>query len=130
MSIFTTSVGDDDDSSTHYTPPELVEYVTSNVLTADVLSRDPRVCDPACGSGVFLVEAYRRIVRYEMGKRRKRLTTTHLRNLLLTRIGGIDVNTEAVRLTAFSLYLAFLNYQSARDMREAGPLPKLIHIPN
>jgi len=120
----------DDDSSTHYTPQPLVEFVTSEVLTNDRLASNPTVCDPACGSGIFLVEAYRRIVRWEMTRRGRRLTTPELRDLLLTRVAGIDINSEAIRLAAFSLYLAFLSYQSPPDIRAAGPLPRLIDPPH
>jgi hypothetical protein len=114
---------------THYTPAELVEYVLAETLSDEVLSRSPRICDPACGSGIFLVEAYRRVVRYEMRRSNRPPSAEFLRELLLTRITGLDVNEEAVRLAAFSLYLAYLNFQSPQDIREAGPLPKLIARP-
>src|SRR5205823_2151378 len=52
-------------TSTYYTPPQLVEFVLADALSAEVLEREPTVCDPACGSGIFLVEAFRRIVRHE-----------------------------------------------------------------
>ena len=117
----------DDKSSTHYTPQELAEYVVAQVLTPDVLARNPRICDPACGSGVFLVEAFRRIVRNEMAVRAGRLTSAHLKELLVERITGIDINQEAIRLAAFSLYLAYLNYQDPPDIAKAGPLPHLIY---
>jgi hypothetical protein len=119
-----------DDSGTHYTPPALVEFVLARALTSEVLSAGPRVCDPACGSGIFLVEAYRRIVRHEMTRRRRRLSRQELRRLLLTRIAGVDINEEAIQLAAFSLYLAYLNYQTPQDIRDAGPLPRLIHRSN
>jgi len=119
----------DDDNGTHYTPPELVEFVLAQTLTDEILQRSPRVCDPACGSGIFLVEAFRRIVRHEMAVTGGGLTYERLRHLLLTRIAGVDLNSEAVRLAAFSLYLAFLNYQSPQDIRAAGPLPRLIYSP-
>ena len=60
------SAGTTDGSSTHYTPQELVEYTLSTVLTREVLRKKPRICDPVCGSGIFLVEAFRRLVRDEM----------------------------------------------------------------
>jgi methylase of polypeptide subunit release factors len=116
----------DDSGGTHYTPQELVEFTTSQVLTEESLQQQARVCDPACGSGIFLVEAYRRIVRFEMTKRGRKLSTEELRDLLLGRVLGVDINPEAVRLAAFSLYLAFLGYQSPRDIRGSGPLPNLI----
>ena len=114
-------------SGTHYTPPELVEFVLADLLSDQTLNEHPVVCDPACGSGIFLVEAYRRIVRHEMLVRRQRLTSGRLRDLLLHRIAGCDIDEAAVRLAAFSLYVAFLNYQSPQDIRRAGPLPRLIH---
>jgi hypothetical protein len=118
--------GTDDDSGTHYTPPELVEFLLARVLTPEVLDRAPTICDPACGSGIFLVEAYRRLVRHEVASRGQRLGSGDLRGLLLTRLAGVDLNPEAIRLAAFSLYLAYLNYQDPRDIRAAGPLPRLI----
>jgi hypothetical protein len=117
----------EDDSSTHYTPQELAEYVVAQTLTPEVLAKAPRVCDPACGSGVFLVEAFRRIVRHEMTRKSERLSPADLRNLLLTRIAGVDINSEAIRLAAFSLYLAYLNYQNPPDITAGGHLPHLIY---
>ena len=114
-------------SSTYYTPPELVEFVLANVLDDKALDEEPTVCDPACGSGIFLVEAYRRIVRHEMLRRGQPLRSWRLRDLLLNRIAGCDIDEAAIRLAAFSLYVAFLNYQSPQDIRSAGPLPRLIH---
>lgn len=119
----------EDASSTHYTPPELAEYVIARTLTPEIMATAPKVCDPACGSGVFLVEAFRRIVRYEMTQQPGRLTTEKLKRLLLTRVAGIDVNSEAIKLAAFSLYLAYLNYQEPPDIATGGPLPLLIYRP-
>ena len=119
--------GDDDRKGTHYTPPELVEYVLSKVLTSQVLDREPRVLDPACGSGTFLVEAFRTIVRHETIKFGRLPSPKRLQEHLLTRIAGVDLNREAIRLSAFSLYLAYLNYQTPQDIRKAGPLPRLIY---
>ena len=59
-------------------------------------------------------------------RRGRRLSAKELRALLLSRIAGIDINPEAIRLAAFSLYLALLNYQRPQDILRAGPLPPLI----
>jgi hypothetical protein len=117
---------DDPETGTYYTPPELAEYVIADLLRPEILDRAPRVCDPACGSGIFLVEAYGRIVRHEAAMSGKRLTTRRLRELLLERIAGCDINESAIQLAAFSLYIAFLNHQTPQDIRQAGPLPPLI----
>ena len=114
-------------TDTYYTPPELVEFVVADVLDDRTLDRQPTVCDPACGSGIFLVEAFRRMVRHEILQDGKPLSGDRLRQLLLGRIAGCDIDEAAIRLAAFSLYVAFLNYQSPQDIRLAGPLPPLIH---
>jgi hypothetical protein len=111
---------------TYYTPPELVEFVLNEVLTPSVLATSPRVLDPACGSGLFLVEAFRAIVRYEIAQKGRSLTSYELQSILRSRVAGIDINPQAVRLAAFSLYLALLDYQRPQDILEAGPLPPLI----
>lgn len=116
-------------TSTYYTPPQLAEFVLADVLTEEVLAREPKICDPACGSGIFLVDAYRRIVRFEALRTMRRPSSARLRALLLERIAGCDIDESAVRLAAFSLYVAFLNYQSPQDIRCAGPLPRLIRRP-
>ena len=122
--------GTDDDAGTHYTPPELVEFVLGRVLTDEVLDASPRICDPACGSGIFLVEAFRRLVGHASSAKDRALRPDELRELLLSRLVGVDVNREAIRLAAFSLYLAYLNYQDPRDILSAGPLPHLIYRPD
>ena len=118
---------DEASSSMYYTPPALVEFVLSDVLDQERLDQEPTICDPACGSGIFLVEAYRRIVRHEVLRAGRPLSSQRLRELLLRRIAGCDLDEGAVRLAAFSLYIAFLNYQSPQDIQRAGPLPRLIH---
>jgi N-6 DNA Methylase len=100
----------------YYTPSALVEFVLSHVLTKEVLNRKPRVMDPACGSGIFLVESFRRIVRHRVSQFGRRLRPGELRKILREQIAGIDINPEAVRVAAFSLYLALLHYQEPPDI--------------
>jgi type I restriction-modification system DNA methylase subunit len=122
--------GRDRNQGSHYTPPALVEFLLGHTLTPDVLSTKPVVFDPACGSGIFLVESFRRIVRHlclEQGGRR--LTPSQLRKVLREQIRGIDINEEAVRVAAFSLYLAFLHYQMPREINEERRLPHLKWVP-
>lgn len=106
-----------DSKGTHYTPSTLVEFILSKVLTPERLASAPRILDPACGSGAFLVESFRRIVRYETHKRRgRRLSFEALLKILRKQISGIEINEEAVRVAAFSLYLALLHYQEPPDI--------------
>lgn len=88
----------------HYTPVELVHLVVDPVLEG--LPPNARVLDPACGSGVFLVEAFRRLVwRSTSGARAPRQL---VRRILREQLFGIDINRSALGIAAFSLYLAAL----------------------
>lgn len=126
--FYTTEVGQKADQGTHYTPSALVEFVLSKVLTPAKLADDPRVLDPACGSGIFLVEAFRRIVRYRVWHQNGvQLGPDELRGILRKQIAGIEINPEAVRVAAFSLYLALLHYQHPSSIRAHKRLPNLIY---
>lgn len=116
-------------TGTYYTPPSLVDFVLSQVLTSEVLDTTPRILDPACGSGIFLVESFRRIVRYEEQKRNgSKLSAEELKGILRQQIRGIEINEEALRISAFSLYLAYLNYQEPPDITQQ--LEKGYKLPN
>ncbi|MCA1510452.1 N-6 DNA methylase [Bradyrhizobium sp. NBAIM01] len=118
--------GKDRNKGSHYTPPALVEFVLAQTLTPDVLAQKPRVADPACGSGIFLVESFRRIVRHLCAEQAgRRVSRPQLRKILREQIVGMDINEEAVRVAAFSLYLAFLHYQSPREINTERRLPYL-----
>jgi hypothetical protein len=114
----------------YYTPPVLVEFSLSRLLTLDILDKRPRVLDPSCGSGIFLVEAFRRIVRYEWYKNKKPLTFDMLKRILKEQVAGIEVNEEAARITAFSLYLSMLHYLDppaiSRQIEMGNKLPNLV----
>ncbi|RAK68708.1 hypothetical protein DJ019_01445 [Phenylobacterium kunshanense] len=88
----------------HYTPINLVDLVLDPVFEG--LSSDARVLDPACGSGVFLVESLRRLVW--LRSRSGPLTRQAVRDILMGQIRGIDISPAALSVAAFSLYLALL----------------------
>jgi hypothetical protein len=122
--------GKERNQGSHYTPPALVEFLLAHTLTPQVLATRPRVIDPACGSGIFLVESYRRMVRNLWNDQNgKRLSRPQLRKILREQIAGMDINEEAVRVAAFSLYLAFLHYQEPREINEERRLPYLKWVP-
>lgn len=131
--FYNEEVKDDGNQGSHYTPPALVEFVLANTLTPDVLKKKPRVLDAACGSGIFLVEAFRRMVRFLCAQKGvERPTRLELRTILHHQIAGMDINEEAIRVAAFSLYLAFLHYQKPReilpDQRAHTPLNRLPYL--
>jgi len=115
-----------------YTPPVLAEFTISRVLTKEILRKNPRILDPACGSGIFLVEAFRRIARYKWKQKKVVLEFDELKKILRTQILGIEVNEEAARITAFSLYLALLHYLDPSSIQEhirrKNKLPNLLNL--
>lgn len=119
-----------DGHGAHYTPPVLVDFLVGQVLTVDRLAKTPTILDPSCGSGIFLVEAFRRIVRYRVAKQGRRLRFDELKKILRVQLRGIEVNPEAIRVAAFSLYLALLHYIEPPDLREqierGNRLPKVV----
>ena len=86
------------------TPLAAVPLVLDEVF--DGLTGTENVLDLACGSGVFLVEALRRLVRLKSNGRSPIRRT--IRETLYNQVYGVDVSETAVRIAAFSLYLAAL----------------------
>ncbi|MEA2206528.1 MAG: hypothetical protein QOE77_3304 [Blastocatellia bacterium] len=91
--------------STHYTPYPLVDLVLAQVLGG--VSGQTKALDMACGSGVFLVESFRRLVIKQVLAGEK-LTRKLIRQTLQDQIFGIDISKEAIQIAAFSLYLTAL----------------------
>src|SRR5207248_3571134 len=69
---------------------------------------DARVLDPACGAGVFLVLAFRRIYREVWRAKNRRPDRRTIRKILNRQLAGFDVSENAIRLAALSLYLTAL----------------------
>ena len=91
----------------YYTPPYLVDFVLDCVLPWEGGTWDLKIIDPACGSGIFLVKAFQRIVhRRRSCNNGKPLRADALRRILERNIFGVDKDGHAVRVACFSLYLA------------------------
>lgn len=117
----------------YYTPKFLVDYVLTKTVGVH-LSRNGttstcRVLDPACGSGIFLVETLRRLILHyqtlhpdyqQDAKKYKKA----LRQLAWDNIFGIDIDDNAVDVAIFSLYITLLDYQTPADI-ETFKFPEL-----
>lgn len=88
----------------HYTPINLVDLVLDPVFEG--LPASAKVFDPACGSGVFLVESLRRLVW--LRTQNEPLTRELVRSVLMKQVRGADISPAALSVAAFSLYLALL----------------------
>ena len=77
--------------------------------------------DPACGSGIFLVGLFIRIAeewKQANPKARNDRRGRELIELMKSSLFGADINPTACRITAFSLYLAYLDQLTPRDIQE------------
>lgn len=90
-----------------YTPPHLVDFVLDQVLPWRGTDWNLKILDPACGSGIFLVKAFQRLVhRWKQANPDQTIRAETLRRLLTDNLLGVDKDMHAVRVACFSLYLA------------------------
>ena len=99
-----------------YTPEVVADYLLSEMEWAKPLERGMRILDPACGSGVFLVLAYRRLIEKELRKKGRKLSSEELRDILMESIYGIEKELDACFVTEFSLLLTLLHYIEPREL--------------
>lgn len=91
----------------YYTPSYVADFVLDRVLPWDGTKWDLKVLDPACGSGIFLVKSFQRLIqRWKRAHPDKPLAARILKRLLKQNIFGVDKDRHAVRVACFSLYLA------------------------
>ena len=114
-----------DKESAYYTPTFLVDYVIDNTVESFLKKNgnacNCRVLDPACGSGIFLVESLRRIIEkyievHEITNTSTDLFKEALKTLATENIFGIDTDFSAIQVAVFSIYLTLLDYQQPADI--------------
>jgi len=100
------------DSGTFYTPPSLVELILNEKLPIRNSESEYNIktLDPSCGSGIFLVQSFKRLVKRYENKHNKELNNfSVLVDILKTNIFGIELDSKSIKVAAFSLYLALLD---------------------
>jgi len=105
-----------------YTPPFLVDFlIDQSMQLKDLIKRDDafRVIDPSCGSGVFLVAAYKRLVEvWKIKNQNHNPSIDVLKDILSNCIYGIDLQKESIELAAFSLTIALCDQLSPKSIRD------------
>ena len=104
----------------YYTPIPLADYVISELEQKYPLTEEMRVLDPACGSGTFLVQCYRRLVEKKMRTEKRSLKATELRELLTRHVFGVDRDDDACRVAELSLILTLLDYVDPPDLENTN----------
>ena len=118
----------------YYTPHSLVDFILNERLPwADNENKnyDLKILDIACGSGIFLVESYRRLVDRWQFTNNKKPGLEDLRKILLNSIYGFEINPESIKVASFSLYLALISYLNPKTIwrRKNISFPYLIFEP-
>ncbi len=105
-----------------YTPPFLVDFlIDQSMPLEDLINKNTnfRVIDPACGSGVFLVAAFKRLVQaWKLKNQDYNPSIKVLQEILLNSIYGIDIQRESIELAAFSLTIALCDQLSPKKIRD------------
>jgi hypothetical protein len=110
------------DIKAYYTPSYIVDYILSQTVTPfleNKIKKDSncKVLDPACGSGIFLVETLRKIIEKEFEiSNKKKISDTRLWQLIKSNIYGIDIDSDAIDITIFSLYITILDYKQPAEI--------------
>lgn len=123
-----------------YTPYYIVEYIVKNTVGKLIENKTPdeiskiKICDPACGSGSFLIGAYEYLLAYHLhwynaNYKKSRnskdsplapdgnLTTQVKKQILLNNIYGVDIDTQAVEVTKLSLLMKCMEGESQATMQ-------------
>ncbi|MHC4176170.1 MAG: DNA methyltransferase, partial [Planctomycetota bacterium] len=110
----------------HYTPGVLVDFVLDGVLPWEGTEWNLKILDPACGSGIFLVKAYQRLIhRWKNAHDGEKPSAALLRQILEGNLFGVDIDPAAVRVASFSLYLAMCDEIDPKYYWKSVKFPRL-----
>lgn len=137
------------------TPTEIVKYMVEKILSRVCEGKTPveilgiSIADIACGSGIFLEEAFSYLQNYcvqwyvshgqadhlvEIGADLYKLPLQEKKEILCSCIYGIDIDIHAVEVAKFSLLIKLIEDETAPSVAEVVPiLPDLssnIHFGN
>jgi methylase of polypeptide subunit release factors len=93
-----------------YTPEPVADYLICEMNSVKPLELGMKILDPCCGSGVFLVLVYRKLIEKALENSDGKLEPFELKNILVNNIYGVERNPEACYVAEFSLLLMMLNY--------------------
>ena len=95
------------DAGAYYTPHALVEFIMNEILPwpeGDDCNYNLRILNPTCGSGIFLVEAFRRLIaRWMQFHKTQDISPETLKEILTSSIFGVDINHDAIKVAALSV---------------------------
>lgn len=111
------------DTSVHYTPRTIASLMVDEAFAPVKNKADAKILDPSCGAGIFLVLAFRRLVR-EAWKGNERPKTKEIQDILYEQMRGFDISESALRLAALSLYITAIELNATPRPPHALKFPR------
>jgi hypothetical protein len=121
--MFYRTISDGRRPSIYYTPRNIARLLVEEAFAGVKNRADAVVLDPACGAGVFLVLAFRRLVREYWAKNGERPDTRAIQRILYKQLRGFEVSESALRLAALSLYISAIEVNATQRPPKALKFP-------
>lgn len=109
----------------YYTPPHLARLLIDELLPFNkgIDFENFKLLDPSCGSGIFLVLAYKRIITLWMLKNKKQKIEgdndiKSIKRILSNCIYGVDINPDSISITATSLQIELTSHIQPKEIFE------------
>lgn len=112
------------ETSVHYTPRTIAGLMVDEAFAAVKEPASAKVLDSACGAGIFLVLAFRRLVRDRWMKDGERPKNAVIQEILYQQIRGFDVSESALRLAALALYITAIELNASPHPPKALKFPR------
>lgn len=114
------------DSGVNYTPGHIVDFILDGILPWNGPEWDLKILDPASGSGIFLVKAFQRLIyRWKNAHPGEEIKSKTLKSMLENNVFGVDINSHAIRVASFSLYLTMCDEIDPRHYWKMVKFPRL-----
>lgn len=112
------------ETSVHYTPRTLARILVDEAFSGVNNKADAVVLDPACGAGVFLVLAFRRLVHEHWKKFGNRPDTRAIQRILYRQLRGFEISESALRLSALALYITAIEVNGTQRPPRSLKFPR------
>ncbi len=109
--------GGSQEKGAFYTPEFLADYLLSEMNAVKPLKTGMKILDPSCGSGVFLVLAYRRLIEMKIAEMGRKLRLPELLKIVES-FYGVERERDACYVAEFSLILTLLDYADPNELHK------------
>ncbi len=115
--IYEIFLSDNEKKGIYYTPKKLAQLIVDEVIIDNKIGR---ILDPSCGSGMFLVVAYQKLLEISPMPENSSVEEKieHKLKLLTNNIFGIEKELIAQRFTIFSLSLQVFRGINPKDIKD------------